>query len=1024
MTAPGIAPAGPDFVRLAQYLSDPDNPEQLQQRVQFLYNTALYQNWFQLEVMVKGQQKAVKFIPGHIWGADRANGPMDGARVCVIGKMPGLDEIRVGRNLVGKSGSILTNALEEAGAFDIGNWYVTNLLKFTHPAPHLSSALQNDWIKDCRPLLQMELRLVKPDFILCLGSEAGKELLGMRGAVNNSAGKVFDFEIPMPDGSTHPCKVMTCIHPAAVARSPDLRPQLDSSIRLFTRLVNGESVGCEEKDIQHIVVRTEEEAVFWLTNMIADTEHGGAVAVDCEWQGEYPEEPGSWLRTIQVSHRPKFALCLVMREKGGAPCLCTSEKVKELLRQLFCNTEHRHIRGIGHFYRADLPWLLHYGVDIKENFNAPADPLMGWEKTKREGGFDTGTAAHAVCETDDFKLEVLATRYTAAPRYDMALQQAKKDLCKELKIGADDLPGYGDIPDEILHPYACYDVDVTRRLYDVYNGVDDKPGLLDCDRYGNNSRMAFWITMRASPACAEMEETGLLVDMTRAKALLDSYRVAEARKYQELKTAIRWPDFNINSVFDVRELLFGHAYRRQTVKATGLPKKGSPDDALLLNLRPLKASGKDNKKSWEELEATGEAAQRNPATDRETLGILFHQTKTDEAGIVVGMLRDLRFISQLLKTTLVPQNKKSKDPVPVVDVDDETFEKGLLSYVCHDGRIRTHIFQNLETGRYASARPNLQNQSKRREADYARILGKDYLYTLRSMFVAAPGYVLIEADYVGAELAGMAWMSGDPTMIEHVRRAQLPEDHPDYYDIHSAVAVAAFRLNCPATKKGLASIGMAHLRVAAKNVVFGYAYGRGAAAIARQAKEEGVTITVEEAQALIDGLVRQYPMLPFYFDLCRGRVRHPGWMCNPFGRFRRFSQALDFKTEGDQQRQAMNYPIQSLVADAMSRALDHLYFLRDMYGLHYRIALQIHDAVILEVPVAEVDAVYDVVLPQCMTDRVPIYPTDLDGMVITGRGPYYLGIDKEVYTQWGERLTKEQCIASGIPVRFGKDKKK
>jgi uracil-DNA glycosylase family 4 len=1016
-----MPPAGPNFARLADFLSGTgtENQTSADEHIRALYSFALYEDWFTLDVMVKGEARTVRFIPGHIWISDRANGPRQRAKVMVIGKMPGPDEVRAKRNWVGKSGDIFMDALERVGVTPetFNFWYVTNVLKYGHPAPWLGSAISTEWFKDCRPLLQMEMRLVRPDYILCLGSEAGKELLGQKGAVNTSAGKVFDYEIPLADGTVHVAKVMTCIHPAAVARTPDLQPQLDGTLRLFTRLASGESVGAEETDIEHITVDTEEEALAVLDRMIAETASGGAIAIDCEWHGEFPEEPGAWLRTIQVSHKAKFALCIVLRAAGNVPKLCDSTRVKEKLNELYACSSARNIRAVGHFHRADLPWLIHYGLDIRKQFEAPANPRVGWEDTKEFGGFDTGVAAHSVCETDEFKLEVLATRLTGCPRYDTKLQEVKKQMETALKKP---LEGYGDIPDDVLNPYACYDVDVTRRLFDVYNGVDGKPGLLDCDDYGNNSRIAFWITSRAAPACLEMEQTGIVVDMKRAEQMLDMYMTAKVNKLLDLRTTINWPNFNLDSPFDVRELLFGHELRGQTDKVTGLPKRASPPEAKLCYLSPVKATGNKTKKSWDDLVLSGEAKNFSPGTDKESLGILFHQTKTQDVGKIVGELRDLRFIGQLLKTTLKPPGKNKDGGYITDDEGNRLYEKGLLSYVGWDQRIRTHIFQTLETGRYASARPNLQNISKRRESDYKRILGGLYKYTLRSIFVASPGHVLIEADYLGAELAGMAWMSGDTTMCDHVRRAQLPENHPDYYDIHSAVAVSAFRLDCEATKAGLKRIGKEHLRIAAKNVVFGYAYGRGAEAIARQAKEEGITISVDEAQALIDGLVAMYPMLPMFFASCRDRTKSPGWICNCFGRFRRFRTASDNKVEGEQGRQAMNFGIQSLVADAMSRALDHLYYRREAYGLHYKIALQIHDAVLLECPIEEVEAVYDKVLPECMTDLVDVWPADLNGYPLECEKAYHMGIDREIMLRWGEKVTKEDCRRLGIPERFGK----
>jgi DNA polymerase I-like protein with 3'-5' exonuclease and polymerase domains len=131
---------------------------------------------------------------------------------------------------------------------------------------------------------------------------------------------------------------------------------------------------------------------------------------------------------------------------------------------------------------------------------------------------------------------------------------------------------------------------------------------------------------------------------------------------------------------------------------------------------------------------------------------------------------------------------------------------------------------------------------------------------------------------------------------------------------------------------------------------------------------------------------------------------------------------MDNAVAAEQQRQAMNFPIQSLVADAMSRALDHLYFRRELYGLHYKIVLQIHDAVLLEVPCDEIEIVHDKVLPECMTDLVNIYPCNMEGIPINDK-IYHLGVDREVYTKWGEKLTADDARDWGVPTRFIKAKK-
>ena len=302
-------------------------------------------------------------------------------------------------------------------------------------------------------------------------------------------------------------------------------------------------------------------------------------------------------------------------------------------------------------------------------------------------------------------------------------------------------------------------------------------------------------------------------------------------------------------------------------------------------------------------------------------------------------------------------------------------------------------------------------------------IGLTYKYPLRSIVKARPGHVFVDADYTGAELAIMAWQSGDSNMIDLVHRSGLPESDPNYYDIHSNVAVSAFSLQCPATKKGLASIGKAALRTAAKAVVFGYAYGQQAEATSRKAKQEGADVSVEQAQQLIEGLVSMYSALPVYFQECRERSQDPGYIVNCFGRYRRFVASREREVIGEQQRQAMNFPVQSAVADAMSRALDSLYWYRyeqDNPDNWYDIVLQVHDAVVLEVPVHCLDWVVNDVIPTCMSERVEVFPCSLDGTRYSDSGPFHLQVPPpDIYSRWSVPITKDECRCLGISESYG-----
>jgi DNA polymerase I-like protein with 3'-5' exonuclease and polymerase domains len=794
------------------------------------------------------------------------------------------------------------------------------------------------------------------------------------------------------------------VHPAAVLRAPDRQDELDSGLKRFIRVINGESSLDVETDIDHRVVYKQRELSRIVDEILEAPGDEIILAVDAEWHGENPWEPGSYLRSIQISHKPKFAACIVLHGEGGVPEFVPSMDAvtHELKRLVEC--PDKKVRVGGHFFRADIPWILDkLNVDLRPYYAPGRDEISGGPA----GGFDTALMAHSVFETARFKLEDLAVRLTTCPRWDVDLQAWKKSYCSTNGLKDKDLEGYGECPSEILHPYACYDADATRRLYDVFSN------LLDSDVHGNNCRKAYVTSHSASLAVLEMERYGLGVDLSRAEDLIRTFSEARALLLQELRQDINWPDFNPASAPHCRALLFGDEHAKKVDKSDGFINV-RPEDATTLGLTPITTTGQ-RPKSWEYVSAQGRSVEYVPSTNGETLGILGQQNP------IAARVRDIRFLEQVLKTTL-RHPEQDADGTPLVDPETgrSVYSSGLLSYIGGDERIHTHLMQTMETGRFSSSRPNLQNISKRREDDYKRILGSHYKYPIRTIFTARPGYVFIEADYTGAELAGIMWMAQDENGIDHVRRNMLSADHPDYYDIHSQAAVSAFNLDCAPTKRGLKEAGCPGMRVAAKNVNFGIPYGRGPAALARQCREEGVELTEYEAQKLIDNYFETYPSTKFFLGDCRARVVNPGWMCNAFGRYRRFPDTNDRSVLGELERQAQNFPIQSLVADAMSRAIYYLYDFREReLSVDFDIVLQIHDAVLLEVPVEHVERVCDEVLPYCMTEMVPIVPTDLNGQPLPdGVGPYYLKGDRDISVHWGENLTVEQARELGVPERL------
>lgn len=1072
LNAPGMPPPGPDFLRMAQELGDgtvytkstKSSPGEFVpgDKLEELYARALRNVDFTMTVDVRaGVRDEVSFVPGHIWGqhADQwmrsmvdplyECPPVDGphpAQVMVLGKMPWKAETAERRNMIGDTGEIMTEVIDKLHIRGSRNWYVTNLVKFM-PPDGSSTTLRAGWVHNCLPLLHQELRIVRPKYILCLGADASKWLLGDKFNVGYMAGRVVPYRYQVnisadEDPEYHTAHVMTVLHPAEVARSPEKIRILQSNMARFAYLIEGHNLDLEEKDIDHRVCYTLEDAESWVEEAeyeLSQVEKKDRlVAWDLEWQGQHPCNKGSYVRTIQCSWAHKKAICFVTAHPGGK-CAFRDRDGKPAIKRLvrLLNEFMRGKRAVGHFLVSDLEWANSIGLYPTAACEVPLYDLgdkKAWERFRAgKGWLDTAMINHAVEETAPLGLETLTMRYTSAPRYDIPMEDWKTAYCKEKGIKKEGLEGYGDAPDKVLVPYANYDADGTRRAC-----VELLP-LLDKDYEGNNCWEAFWESMIIQRPILTIHKNGILVDRPRIDDLTKKFMTARSAQEDKTRDWAKWPEFNIRSTQQVREFLFGENLNGKRDE-NGRCMRIRPKDARSLYIEPLLDTSKPPR-PWAWLKERRMERDATPGTGKMILGILAQENLN--VAHQINMIRDYRFLDQVLKSVLRPP--KTDDDDNWVEGDDGflEYDAGLAHSIDDDGRVRTHIYPTAETGRWKSSRPNLQNVSKSRDPDYSRMLGAElidgkwvggeYDHKLRSIFMASPGYALIEFDYTGAELYGMALMSGSKRMQDHCTRSLLPDKgydekgnkvkggkypHPDYYDIHSNVAVLAFKLKCMPTKGGLKSIGKEHFRTLAKNVIFGIAYGRGAKAIALSAKEQGVNVTPDQAQMVIDAIFEMYPELVPFFESAKERAKNEKWLCHCFGRFRRFPSARDFKLEGEFERQAMNFPIQGMIASAVDRGLSYLHDEIQQQGLSddIRLLLQIHDAGLVE---ARYDLIPHAVelIKWAMVDMVEIWPTTLDG-IPTEKGPYHLGLDISVMHHWGEGYSKEECLANGIDTKY------
>jgi uracil-DNA glycosylase len=139
-----------------------------------------------------------------------------GAKIMLVGEVPGDQEDLQGKPFVGPAGQLLHEALSEAG-IDRSEAYVTNAVKHfkweprgkrrIHKTPNASE------IAACRPWLDAEIETVKPEVIVCLGATAAQALLGRDFRVTQHRGEFVESQL-----ARH---VTATVHPSSILRAPD-----------------------------------------------------------------------------------------------------------------------------------------------------------------------------------------------------------------------------------------------------------------------------------------------------------------------------------------------------------------------------------------------------------------------------------------------------------------------------------------------------------------------------------------------------------------------------------------------------------------------------------------------------------------------------------------------------------------------------------------------------------------------------------------------------------------------------------
>lgn len=918
---------------------------------------------------VKGEDlRPALWIPSCVIGTGRTvgNGVEFHSRLMVVGKRPGADEMRDRRVFTGETGKLLKEVAYEVGMGDaIEAAFGTNVLRFI-PFDG-GKTLRPHHVRDCMPLLAREINIIKPQFILLLGTDAVKAFFGSKQTLQRVRHRLFLMRSWQDMGTDRimdaskiavdnpvwrdSAKIYATVHPAAVLREAGLRDGLKADMAQMRMIMGGHvSNPTPGVGLDYHYVNSPQE----LEPILAQaTRESPVAAVDCEWGG------GEWsrggrLRCIQFSWKAGSSCVVILRHAGmtdSQPPAVRLEMLR-LLREYLIKT---HI--VGHNFRADAPWLEELGIDIMPSFC-----------------FDTMLADHALNENAEHALESCAARYTSMGRYDWELNEWVR------RRGIEKGDGYKDVPDKLLFPYGAADADATLRCYSVLRDMLQRP-----DNH-SVARLFYTTIMPANYPLYEMERNGLLADFERMEVLVHLYANRKEELVQELRDLVRRPDYNFRSIPQTQRLLFG------------------PLSEGNLGLTPVKTTEKPSRMWFDVPEF--DLKRVSPSTDAESLEALAPEHEA------ASKLRDVKIVDQICKNFLRPKQDDGHGGL--------IYKGGVTGEVDPDGRVRTRLSQMSETGRQRSSNPNMQNLPKRQDKETSRIMGDD-VHKIRSCFIAPPGSVLIEADYKSAEIFTLGYLANDMKLVQDARS-----------DLHARGAVT--RMGCPPWEgfdqgkpppKEWLDVHKA-MRVASKTISFGIPYQRGPKAIAREIEKSthgAVPCDTQRAQSFIDGFYSDYEGVGTYVDFCKECVvTPPHYIENPYGRRRRFVVGDDEAFVAAQQREAVNFPIQSTVADTLNTAMYRLYMWRHLNPgrARFKIVLAVHDALILEVPAESVEIVCYEALPAAMSvgAQVPSWQAGPGGVPTQ---PFILDIDIEVMLRWGEHPDSQVLQQMGIPNRVVND---
>lgn len=564
-----------------------------------------------------------------------------------------------------------------------------------------------------------------------------------------------------------------------------------------------------------------------------------------------------------------------------------------------------------------------YKEDYIARKKAEIDELKASEKARVEKEYKLAQAKYKE-EVAKAKKLGKSTKSILKPVKEKVAVPSKTEVKTVNEIDGGDF-NYDWIPLEIMHPYASGDTDCCLRIYNVlYQRIAPHEKIL-----------ALWTDFypKLTRTLAHLEAEGIFVDKEYAKVLEKVYAEEEERLIEELR---KFPA--------VKELEAEHmALYKAGLEEWKKPKSERDEEVAKLRDK-YKISDKENKVKFNpgsavhkgkvlykilgltlpyDKESIKEKPFDNSVPENE---LTWEDYKTDKhaLGYIAEHNEDAKELAEMLleysKVNTLKNNFAQKLPLLASNKDGKVHGSFKIT--------------GTETSRLSSKEPNMQ-QVPSKVGDPKRF---DYTYPIKRMFKTSfENGALLQLDYSALEMRILALVAGDEAMTQ----AFL-----DGEDLHKSTASIVWKVPVSEVSKDM--------RKNAKSVNFGIAYGETPFSIAPK-----LGVTPEEAERIFEDYFANKPRIKSFIDETHEFVKENGYVDTLQGHRRLIRDAFskDRNTFNGALRKSVNTIIQGTGAYLTNMSLVYIDDYLRTKGMKSRIAITVHDSIVIDCPREEVDEV-------------------------------------------------------------------